>query len=513
MTTFMDQIHSIAEYFFLSYFFMQNSIMFLFVVISHFEVRRKVIGRGFEDLDFIMNSPFTPPISIIVPSYNEEKTIVETVRSLILLNFPRIELVIVNDGSSDRTLEVVKKSFRMKRIDIDYLNRITTAPIKGFYEARPFTDTHVVRFVLVDKENGGKADALNAGINASRCPYFVSIDADAIIDEAALLQAFRSLLDNRNIAAIGGQVAIVNGCEVKDGKVVRAKLSSRWLVRFQIVEYIRSFTLGRTALAKLDSLLIISGVFGIFEKELVQKVGGYLTKHLSSKLANEYTGKSETICEDMEIIVRLQRYIYDKKLDKRIAFLPHPLCWTEAPETFENLSKQRNRWQRGFIETMLYHRKMLFNPCYGRIGLFALPYFLVFEFLGAPIEFLGYATLPLFYALNLLSTDYLVLFFLVAILYGILVSFAAIIISAWPEKTADIGETTKTLIYFENMKDLLILLIFSIMENFGYRQLTVWWRLIGIYDFFKGKKEWDKFARKGFGTEPLLRRKDDIKPS
>jgi cellulose synthase/poly-beta-1,6-N-acetylglucosamine synthase-like glycosyltransferase len=429
-------------------------------------------------------------------------TIVESIRSLIRLKFPRFEIIVVNDGSKDRTIEVLKNAFKMKRVDINYVERITTAPVRGYYVSKSDLPEYIHRFVLIDKENGGKADALNAGINASFCPYFVSIDADSIIDEAALLQAFRSVLDQQDIVAIGGQVAIVNSSLVEEGKVIEPRLSDSWIVRFQIVEYIRSFSMGRTALSRLKSVLIISGVFGIFNKEFVHNIGGYLTRFLTSKISSEYTGKqAETVCEDMEIIVRLQRYIQEKKLKKRIAYVPHPLAWTEAPEDLQTLSKQRNRWQRGFIEAMLYHRKMLFNRKYGRVGLFAFPYFFLFEFCGAPVEFLGYLTLPVLFYLDNLDYTYLFLFTCVSVIYGIFLSVLSVVVSAWPEKTSETDVEGTSLIYYKGLKDIAILAVFGMLENFGYRQLTVFWRLKAIIDFFKGKKGWDKFERKGFGRK------------
>ena len=259
--------------------------------------------------------------------------------------------------------------------------------------------------------------------------------------------------------------------------------------------------MGRTALSRLQSILIISGVFGIFNKEFVHKIGGYLTKHITSKIALEYTGdKVETVCEDMEIIVRIQRYIKEKKLHKRIAYVPHPLAWTETPEDYTSLSKQRNRWQRGLIETMVFHREMLFNKNYGRIGLFAFPYFFLFELCGAPIELFGYLTLPLLFLLDNLNYIYVYLFTAVAIVYGIFLSVLSVVMSAWPEKTSETDSTGKSLIYYNGLKEIFILVIAGIFENLGYRQLTLWWRLKAVRDYFKGKKGWDKFDRKGFST-------------
>lgn len=496
----MENVYRFLEYTIILYTFIYNTIHMIFVFLSFGEVRRKIISTGFEDLDFVKQSPFTPPISLLVPAYNEGLTIVESIKSMLNLKFPRIELVIVNDGSKDNTLEALKKAFALKRVDINYVETISTAPVLGYYESRYDLPRHVIRFVVVDKKNGGKADALNAGINASLCPYFLSMDADSIIDENALLQAVKLLLNSKQTVAVGGQVAILNGSVIKQGKVIQPNLSTHWLVRFQVVEYLRAFSLGRTAHSRLNSLLIISGAFGVFNKEFVKKIGGYLTKHLTSRITSEYTGsKAETVCEDMEIIVRMQRYIKDKKLNRKIAFLPHPLCWTEAPEGIGSLSKQRNRWQRGLIETMVYHHKLIFNKDYGRIGLFAFPYFLIFELLGAPIEFFGYVTLPFLFVFDDFNYAYLIMFMLVSMLYGVLLSVTSIVICAWPTKTAEADTSIKSLIYVSKTREIFILFAFAVLENFGYRQLTLWWRMKGTIDFLRGKKSWEKFQRIGFG--------------
>ncbi len=494
-------IYRVLETFFILYFLAYNSLNLFFLFVSFRDIRRRTICRGFEDLDVALASPLTPPLSIIVPAYNEESVIVDSVRTLLGLEFPMLEIIVVNDGSTDATLAVLKKAFEMRRIDIDYLGRIATQPARGFYEAKGTLPGHISRFIAIDKDNGGRADATNAGINASRCPYFLSVDADSILDETALLQAFRAVLQNPDIVGIGGQIAIINGCKLKGAKVVERRMPKNCLARFQVVEYIRSFAVGRIAFAKYNALILISGAFGIYHKEFIQKIGGYLTPFLASKIVHEYAGAKEgTVCEDMELTVRMQRYIREKKLRKKIAYAPHPLCWTEVPETLSSLSKQRNRWQRGLIETLRYHRTMLFNRDYGFVGLFSIPYYFIFELLGAPIEFLGYLCLPALFFLDDFNYAYLVLFFAFSVLYGIVLSVAAVIVSAWPSRTSETDVSGSSLLYFKDSKDLAILLLYAVLENFGYRQMTVWWRIRGTVDYFRGKHGWDKFERKGFET-------------
>lgn len=477
-----------------------NGLQLFFVVIAFREVRSCLRGKAYEDLDVVFDSPFTPPLSMIVPAYNEERTIVDSLESILRLRFPRVEIVIVNDGSRDGTLRRIIDRFGFERIEITYEERITTSPVRGFYEKRTSLPPGVTRWVLIDKENGGKADALNAGINASTCPFFVSMDADSLIDPDALLQAFRVMLSDDGVAVIGGQVALANGCEVRGGRVARMGLPKSSLARFQVVEYVRSFSLGRTALGVLDSILIISGVFGIFRKETVLGVGGYLTRFLTGRIAREFTGEGRaTVCEDMEIIVRIQRYIREKRLRQRVAFTPYPLCWTEAPEDARSLGKQRNRWTRGLAETLSYHRALLFSRHHGRIGMFAYPYFLLFEFLGAPLELAGYLALPLLHLLGFLSFPFLGTFFLVSAGFGTVVSVAAVVAGVWPERAGEGPQGSHASLLRYRGRDVAVLLAYGFLENLGYRQLTLWWRIRGIWDFLFSDKGWEKFERKGFG--------------
>jgi len=495
----------VAQPVFLFYFLLYNTYTLSLVILSARQVRRRVAGHFVEDLDLIDRGDLTKPLTMIVPAFNEEVTIVNSVTNLVHCDYPRHEIVVINDGSSDRTLERLKQAFRLRRTDIPYREAIGTAKVRGMYEATIPLPLGLMHLVVIDKENGGKADALNAGINASTTPYFVSLDADSILDQHALKELMRVVQQDPRVVAVGGQVAIANGCTIQNSRVVKVGLPARPLARFQMVEYLRSFTTGRTGLDRMDAILILSGVFAVFEKETVIRAGGYLTPFVRSRITEEYVGRSVgTVCEDMEIIVRLHRFVRDKLQDRRIAFLPHPVAWTEVPETMESLRKQRGRWYRGLRESLRYHRAMLWRKKYGRIGWFALPTFWVFEYLGPLVELSGYV-LILFLVLmehlldhRFINYEYLWAFLLASLGYGVLVNVFAVLVGAWRFRLGLADRLQRGLLPFSRRRDVLILLAYAVLENFGYRQLTLYWRLRGLWDAWRGKTGWEKFARVGF---------------
>jgi cellulose synthase/poly-beta-1,6-N-acetylglucosamine synthase-like glycosyltransferase len=449
---------------------------------------------------------FAPHISLLVPAYNEEVTIVQSVRSLLRLNYPHYEIVIVNDGSKDRTVEVLKEAFGFVRSDIDTSPVLGTATVRGLYRATMDLPPTVLRMVLVDKDNGGKADAINAGINASQGTYVASMDADSLMVDEALRAAIQPILDDPNhVMAVGGQIALSNDCKVLDGKVLEVNLPHSWIARFQVVEYMRSFTQSRTALGQFNALLVLSGVFALIQRETLVAAGGFLTKHIRSRVSREYVGAGvDTVCEDMEVVVRLHRFLMDNHIVGRVVFLPQPTSWTEAPEEYVSLGKQRSRWYRGLLEVLWFHRKMMFNRRYGRIGMFSLPYQLLFEALAPVIETLGYLVVPLSAAAGLLDWSAMASFLLFAIGFNLLLS-AGSVLSAIARVRLPNRLTDRALFDYRGPKTILVLVFAGLLSNLGYRQYLLWWQLKGLRDWLKGRKSWDKFSRKGFqgaGTGP-----------
>ena len=358
----------------------------------------------------------------------------------------------------------------------------------------------VTRLVLLDKENGGKADALNAGLNAALAPFVCCIDADSILGRNSLLEVMQPMVeDPEGIEACGGQVGVANGCTIEDGRVVEVRLPRKWLARFQVVEYMRSFTAGRTALVSLNSLLILSGVSAVFRKSLLFEVGGFLSGRLTSRIVTEYVGGSkETVCEDMEIIVRLQRYLLEKKIPARIHFLPYPMTLSQVPERVRDFGRQRDRWFRGLGQVLFYHRKMLFNPRYRQVGLFAMPYQFLFEFLRPLVEILGYFLLPLLFLAGIVSVEYLLLFFTVSILYGTLLSIGAVLMGLWTEGRVTDGRDSVSLFRYGGFRNSFALVTYATLSMFGYRQMQLYYLSKGFVGFLRGRQTWGKFKRGRF---------------
>lgn len=413
---------------------------------------------------------YSKPVSIIVPAYNEEIGIVNNIHSLLSLRYPETEIIVVNDGSTDRTQEIVINQFQMKPIQKIVRQQISTEPVLNMFQSEIHPN-----LILVEKKNGGKADALNVGINLSKYPYFCSIDGDSILEEKSLLRVMQPIiLSNEEVIAAGGNVRIANGHEVQLGSVFGSSLSPNYLVIMQIVEYLRAFLMGRIALSKFNLVLIISGAFSVFNKRWVIEAGGY---------------SRNTIGEDMELVVKLHRTLKEQKSKKRIEFVPDPVCWTEAPQSLSVLRKQRRRWHQGLIESLWKHKKMTFNPRYGGIGLISFPYFWIIECLGPMIELGGYIYIVVAFFLGQIYYEVAILLLLLFVLYGAVFSVASILLEAWSMKI------------YPRSKDIFHLLILSLSEIFWYKPMTLIWRMEGLIQFLGGRQEWGQMNRQGFSKK------------
>jgi cellulose synthase/poly-beta-1,6-N-acetylglucosamine synthase-like glycosyltransferase len=405
------------------------------------------------------------PVSILVPTYNEEKSIVASVNSFLSLHYPEFEVIVVADGPRDRTLEMLKEAFRLVEEAKVFRKAMPTRPIRAIYRSLVYPN-----LLVVDKENGGKADALNAGLNLARYPLFCAVDADSLLDAQALLRASRLFLEDDRVLAVGGTIRPLNGAVIQEGVVEALRLPKSFLERVQILEYARAFFMGRAGWSAMDALLIISGAFGLFRREAALRAGGYRT---------------DTVGEDMELVVRFHRQAREEGRDYRIIYTPDPICYTEVPSDWTTLRRQRNRWHRGLWEVLWNHRAMLFNPRYGRLGLVAMPYFLFFEALAPVVEMMGYFLLPVFYFLGFIHIEFAILFFLLALGYGVLLSQLAV------------GLETLLLQRYPRVWDRILLFLLAFLEALGYRQVLAWERFWATFQVLRKRGQWGEMRRKG----------------
>ena len=461
----------ISEYIIL-FFLVLQLLYFLFLIVTNLTTTlfivmslRKIIDYFFSSVEIfshkILNSNNYRPVSILVPAYNEEKTIIASVYSFLRLHFPEYEVIVINDGSTDTTMDLLIAEFEL------YINE---RPIKMQIEHEQihavYLSARYPALTVVDKANGGKSDALNCGINISRYPLFCSVDADTMLESDAIIKSIITFSEDRQVIAVGGKIGIMNGCTIENNKVVQKRIPKTYIEAYQVIEYARGFLAGRTAWDQMGALLIISGAFGIFRKDIVLKIDGY--RH--------------TIGEDFDLLIRMHRYSYDHKVAHTVRFIPETMCWTQAPNDYASLLKQRNRWHRGLLETLYHNKGMMFNPKYKKVGMLAMPYFLFIEALSPMITVLGLISIVIFYLFGLLNQDAIWIFFLLEFVWGALLNISSLSLEFFVKHR------------FVSLKDIYILLFYSFLEPFFYRPLLKVESFVATFNFFN--TSWGEIKRK-----------------
>ena len=417
----------------------------------------------------ILVSPLAPSVSVLAPAYNEEVNVVENIRSLMSLHYGNYEVIVINDGSEDNTFQKIFGYYQLEKVDFAVDYQIKCKHIQGIYKSKLASFS---KLTVIDKLNGGKSDALNAGINVSANDLVLCIDVDCIVEEEALLKLAKPYLEEKHkVIASGGVVRIANSCTVEDGKLVEVKMPKNLWPRFQVLEYIRAFLMRRMGWSKLNGLLIISGALGLFDKHILLKVGGYNTT---------------IVGEDMELVVRMRRYMYEKDRPCKVVYIPDPLCWTEAPSNLRTLGLQRNRWTRGTIETLLIHKDLFFNPKYGVLGLISYPYWLFFEWLAPIIEFLGIVVMIILILSGNINWEFSLILIAMVYFFAVALSTLAILFEEMSYRQYTKG------------RDLAKLLLIAVLEPIFYHPLTLFWAIQGNIQKFRGKNTWGKMSRKGF---------------
>lgn len=465
-------MNQFIEYLNIAIFFYAITISIAYVVLAILSARALHLymrKNKFVDHNVILTSPNAPSVSLIAPAYNEEKTIVENIRSLLSIHYTDFEVIIVNDGSKDTTMQTMIDAYQLEKVNFFVHQKIPCKRIRGVYKS---TNKAYKKLIVIDKENGGKADALNAGVNVSEYNLITCIDVDCIVEQDALLKLVKPYLEEKEkVIATGGVIRIANSCVIDQGRLLEAHVPKNIIPRFQVIEYLRAFLLGRMAWSKLNGLLLISGALGIFDKEIVIACGGYRT---------------DTVGEDMELVVRMRRYMTDQKLKYRVVYIPDPLCWTEAPDNYPLLARQRNRWMRGTMETLWFHKKLFFNPKYGLLGLLSYPFWFFFEWLAPIVEFLGLLYFIFLVFIGYSNWHFFLILFLAVYFFAITISILSIVFEEFSYRQ------------YEKYKDILKLILGLLIEPIVYHPRSVWWGLKGNIDKFKGQHSWGEMTRTGF---------------
>lgn len=461
----------LLEYFFLIFTILIILSYIFLAILSSKETLIYIKKHSLIEYNDLLSSSIAPSISIIAPAYNETLNIVENVRSLLSIQYGNFNIIIVNDGSSDDSLAKLIEAFNLEKVPFLVNEKIATQPLReGIFKSK---NPAFKKLLIVDKENGGKADALNFGLNISESKYLACIDVDCLLVKGALQRLVKPFLDytGKKVIASGGVIRIANSCKINNGKLLEVNFPKKWIERAQVLEYLRSFLLGRMAWSRLNGLLVISGAFGMFDRETAMKVGGYNTK---------------TVGEDMELIVRMRRYMEETKQEYKVAYIPDPLCWTEAPYNYKIFISQRNRWTRGTIETLRIHRKIGLNRKYGILGMLSLPYWFIFERLAPLIEVAGIIYFLLLVIFRDLSGSFVLGVFLIGYLFSLVFSFVAI----FSEEV--------TYNQYKKKGDGLALILTIIFEPLILHPFVLYAAVMGNIDYYFNKnKKWGVMTRKG----------------
>ncbi len=458
------------EWAILFYFLVVNGWYLVLLVSAALEMREHVLLSRGQARWKMLGSRVSPGISMLAPAHNEAATIGESVRALLSLSYPELEVVVVNDGSTDETMAVLVDQFELQPIHPIYQKRIPSREVRGLYRSRSHPN-----LVVVDKVNGGKADALNAGLNLATGELVCAIDADTLIEPDALVRMVRPFVDDDHVLAAGGTIRVANASRVEAGRVVETRVPRRALPGFQVIEYLRAFLFGRLGWNRLGGNLIVSGAFGLFRRDAMLAAGGYL---------------HDTVGEDMELVLRLRRLGYERGGPHRVDFIPDPVAWTEVPSSARVLGRQRDRWHRGLCDVLWRHRRLMLNPRYGSMGLVAYPYFFFNELLAPVVEGIGLLGLVLGIVLGVIDWPFAILFFLTAYGLGAVLTVMSLLLEEMNFHR------------YHTFRDRAWLVVWALLENLGYRQRTVLWRLRGIWKYLRRIRSWGKMERRGFTTAP-----------
>jgi len=443
-------------------------MLIIFSIIEILKYRRK---NSFISYDSLLASQYTPGISVIAPAYNEGEVIRNGVHTLLSLNYPKFEVIVINDGSTDDSLQQLIDEYELVEVDFAYHEEIVTQPVKKIYKS---TNPVYAKLMVIDKENGkSKADASNAGINAASYPLFLCTDIDCILHKDTLLKMVKPFVEEKtHVIATGAVIRISNSCEVENGFLKKVKVPKQFLPLFQELEYIRAFLMGRMAWSRINGLMLVSGGLGLFDKEIVLKAGGY--SHAS-------------FGEDLELVTRMRVYMEDNKKKYKVKYIPESMCWTEVPSTLSVYAQQRTRWTKGLAQTLWFHKKVFLNPKYKIFGLVSFPYWVFFEWLAPILEFGG-----IIYYIYIIITGQITWPYAIALLvfiysFSVMITIISVL---WDEITG---------MKYQKKSEVLKLCAAAIVEPLVYHPLVLFFSIRGNWFFLTGRKlHWGIMTRSGF---------------